>query len=615
VGSRLIKNIYRRIFILDDRNFWESSRHHYDPERDLILTYDFWLRHHILSLGGEAEYVDHIAESQSLSNFNFEMYRFFSKWHFDEEGKDIFTYKGIDFGCSFQIEIWNDITYTSRLVLNLREIKSLSYEQILIGSKDNRILDILFALSIKWQSPEILKKGNSLPYAFPIFQWNESRLRPSLWGMKSFLRVFLSRLLDGLCWVIDLYLIFHPPREYVLFFPYHPLRPVLAALKKNRRIRIVSEKYIMGRDVLKQRRIPMGPIRKRHEEKALEIIKQFNARKHATWFVEDVNVGSLLFVDILRKGFPQVPGILSRIDSIERYFQNKDLRLMITFSNLGIVNGLTAQYCRKRDIPLYLVINGLLMSSYLDEGKVATSINAYGESIKKEYFKDGAGVVCLGDPRMDDYASKTRRSPIDRKSPTIVIGTAGYRNIDLNSYVAYEFEFLNDVLMACHSVRSADLKLRIVIKVRPNGYFKQYQNFVREYFPDLLIKIVQDEPMMKILEQADLYISTYSQTLFEASCLGIPVIYFANHTEEGLHAPFDGKSGLVTAYNVKDLIEKISAFSACSPIFDDFLDKNLMEKFIGPLDGSATRRNLEFIYTNFLKQASVEERIKSHAIS
>jgi hypothetical protein len=260
-----------------------------------------------------------------------------------------------------------------------------------------------------------------------------------------------------------------------------------------------------------------------------------------------------------------------------------------------------AQYCRISGIPVYLVINGLLAASYLDEGKEATSINAYGESIKREYFKDAEGVVCLGDPRMDVYALKEPRIKIERNSPTIVVGAAGFNNLELNSFLAYEFEFLNDVLLACRSLLGDGAPSRIILKVRPNGYLRQYEEFAKEYFPDLPIRCVQDRPMMDVLGEADLYISTYSQTLFEASCLGIPVIYYANHTEEGLHEPFDGKSELVTARSVDELIEKIGAFVARSPTFDAFLDRNVMEKYIGPLDGGSTQRNLDYMHSRYLK--------------
>ena len=35
-------------------------------------------------------------------------FTFFKNWHFDEDGKDIFTYKNIPFGFSFRLGFWND---------------------------------------------------------------------------------------------------------------------------------------------------------------------------------------------------------------------------------------------------------------------------------------------------------------------------------------------------------------------------------------------------------------------------------------------------------------------------------------------------------------------------
>jgi spore coat polysaccharide biosynthesis predicted glycosyltransferase SpsG len=102
--------------------------------------------------------------------------------------------------------------------------------------------------------------------------------------------------------------------------------------------------------------------------------------------------------------------------------------------------------------------------------------------------------------------------------------------------------------------------------------------------------------MREVLLKAEFFISIYSQTLFEASCLGIPVLYYKKDTQVS-HPPFDGKSELVTAFCFDDLVAKMEMFYSNHSIYEPFMDKKVMEKYVGALDGKNTERNLDFIYS------------------
>ena len=60
--------------------------------------------------------------------------------------------------------------------------------------------------------------------------------------------------------------------------------------------------------------------------------------------------------------------------------------------------------------------------------------------------------------------------------------------------------------------------------------------------------------------------------------------------------PYDTRSELVTAMEPETLEHRIHDFYEGSAIFDAFLDKKVLEKYIGPLDGKNLERNIEFIY-------------------
>ncbi|PKP15801.1 MAG: hypothetical protein CVU07_08960, partial [Bacteroidetes bacterium HGW-Bacteroidetes-23] len=157
-----------------------------------------------------------------------------------------------------------------------------------------------------------------------------------------------------------------------------------------------------------------------------------------------------------------------------------------------------------------------------------------------------------------------------------------------------EFEFLNDVLEAICRLRSRGAGVRVVLKVRANGYKELYRRFCDEYFEGLVDSILDQVPMRAVLDETDFYVSIYSQTLFEASCLGIPCVYHKNDRQI-LDAPFDGRSELVTTHSADELEAAISDFMRGDDRYDAFLDRGVMEKYIGPLDGENLKRNLKFI--------------------
>jgi hypothetical protein len=275
---------------------------------------------------------------------------------------------------------------------------------------------------------------------------------------------------------------------------------------------------------------------------------------------------------------------------------NHPIRLEVLIANVGQVAMLVDSVAKARNIPSYLIINGMLGRYYMDESKYATIINSYSVSIKEHYFRGMANIVCLGDPRMDAYGQNASRPHvINRDDPTITIGAAGHTNIDLNSYLATEFEFLHDVLQALLIIKKQGIGLRIVIKLRPNNYRRKYEQFLQEYFPGMVDEIADNVPMSTVLEKTDLFITISSQTLFDASCLGIPSIFYKNVAEIITEPPFDGHSELVTVNNVGDLVKAIKDFRSGHERYDAFLDRTVMEKYIGPLDGGNLERNLNFI--------------------
>ncbi len=578
--------------------YWKTCPFEYNKSKDIVLSFDFAVVNMVKSIGGEAQYIDHMVSSQLLEAYNYATYDFLATWHCNAAGEDIFRYRGIDAGSAFRIEIINDIPYYVRMFVNVHELlKGVEYEAMYVGTDDDYLLDIIDCLGIamtKWSGNDRKKYPE---YWFPIFQLMNEKLHPTRPRYK--IKVLVLRILDI---IRDLFQRFRRPKEtdrHVYVHRYHPTERILSELKKTRDVRVVREDFNSFMDIFREVHLPVfassgGDF---YRSKADEILERFKKEKCVTFFVDDIDIADRLCEIIVRRITPLLPTSLRTIDAIIRFFTERRLSLMVTIASIGLTNRLMQNYCKTKNIPIYLIINGFLGNAFSDESRDATWINSYGPSIKKEYFKEQDNVVCLGDPRMDHYAiCRKKNLTTPSRKPVIGIGASAFTNADLNSYVAIEFEFLNDIMKACTILKDRGREMDLVIKMRPNGYIGQYRDFLDEYYPDMPVTLLNNIAMMEVYEKMDFLISIASQILFEASCLGIPVLYYKNDNQY-YDPPFDGKSELVTAFTVDDLAQKMEAFFKGDTMFDAFKDARVMEKYIGPLDGGNLRRNMDFIYS------------------
>lgn len=599
------RNSFRYVFIVESRDRWSTVQPDYDPAQDLVLTYDFALRRYVEDLGGTAHYVDHLCDQSLMQENNFLMYRFFRDWHFDANGNDIFRYREVDFGFSFRVEIWNDFTFYVRSRLCMEQLSGILFQVLYVDSSLDILMEVLGDMGVPFT---LLESSNFIAspknvYFFPIHRWmNERlrirRLRHVIRDILILVQGFSMSLLDRL---VDCFF----TRKRIFIQEYHPSRKLMFQLQRYPGIQVVQGHFSAHKGIKKffrDRPIPVFGKLQKYRDKAVQLVDAFRHRRTARLVLSNgIDVTESVYRAIERRIEEVLPKSLRSLDCVIRYINRHPIHLEILIANLGQLAMLVDSVSKSRGVPSYMIINGLLGNDYLDEAKYATVINAYSTSIRDNYFRGMDNIVCLGDPRMDAYANLPERL-INRTSPTITIGTSGFNNIDLNSYLAVEFEFLYEVLTAILNQCNKSRKFKIVLKVRANGYREQYRKFTEEYFPGLVDHIVDDVPMLTVLEKTDFFITIYSQTLFEASCMGIPVVYH-KCDREIMDTPFDGKSELVTTFDVPSLEEALVDFLTESDRFDAFLDKKNMEKYVGQLDGKNFERNMEFVL-NLLSQES-----------
>lgn len=595
---------YENIYIIDSLNWWDQIRNIYNPTSDLVLTYDFGLKQKIVELGGQSFYIDQLVDSETMQANNFLIYDFFRNWHYDASGNDIFVHNQIPFGFSFRLEFWNDFTFYVRIKICLSLLKRIQIKKLYVGSDNNTIASILDELKLSY-SLLLDKVQNDKPtYYFPIAQWMDEKLRAK--GIRGFLylaREIVNTIYGHFMPIVDK-LLLKKDKTPIFIQEYHPTKRIISELKKDSNLQVVLANFSRGTklfDHFSERLIPISGSLRKYNEKAAHLMHEFKYRKHAKLILsngEDISNSAYNIIE--KRIIACMARNLRAIDSATSFIDKNGIQLEILIANIGYMATIIDCVCKYKGIPSYLIINGLLLSAYEDESKHATVINSYSESIRDNYFRGMNNIVCLGDPRMDIYALQSTKRQINRDMPTVMIGAAAFSNVDLNSYVAVEFDFMYDILTAFKIVLEQGKKVEIIIKVRPNGYKAQYKNFVEEFFPDLSVQIVSDLPMKAVLDKSDFYISTYSQTIIEAACLGIPCIYYKKDNEM-MNPPFDKHSELVTVDSVKELVDAFFNFQTGHERYNAFLNKVVLEKYIGPLDGKNLERNINFIY-EFLKK-------------
>lgn len=600
-----LKSEYRNVFIVDSIQWWDDLNSSYDASLDLLLTYDLGLQKKIMALGGQAFYIDHLIDAETMQANNFLIYDFFRDWHLDAEGDDIFVHKSVPFGFSFRLEFWNDYTFYIRTRICLDLLKDLKIKAIFVGSENDFISSILDELNFSYSLLLQNVQNRQMTYYFPIAQWMDEKLRAN--GFRGFL--YWAREAVTACYgyvmpYIDK-LLGNKDKQAIFIQEYHPTKGLISELRKDPSVRVVLANFSRGSKIIDhffERLIPISGSRKKYIKEIAYLKEKFELKKCAKLVLADgQDITTSVYRIIEKRVFTRMSDTLRTLDSAIEYINHYPFKLEILIANIGHVVTLVDCVCKQKGIPSYLIINGMLLNAHQDESKYATVINCYSTSMKDNYFQGMRNIVCLGDSRMDVYSNSCKKV-INRIKPIVTIGASGFNSVDLNSYVAVEFEFMYDILSALSIIVSQGVEIDIVIKVRPNGYKKQYENFVKEYFPSLHVKIFSNIPMKKVIEKSDLYISIYSQTLFEASSLGIPCIYYKKD-DEIMYTPFDMQSELVTVDTVDSFVEAFFDFQSGHERYNSFLEKTVLEKYIGALDGKNLERNINFVYELLAQQA------------
>lgn len=600
------------IYIVDDLETWNQIEHDFHIDTDLVATFDFGLQNLISNFGGKSVFIDSICDVAFLQENNYVIRNFLREWTKSESQTDLFSHRDIDFGPALKIEIWSEIVYLIRIWLSVKELIKFPSNSIVVATQSQLLIDVLKHLNIDFRILPYGEASTSFFY-FPMHHWLKEKLsvvasKPQIFQMLLNLRdqtfFLLDRITDRLF-----------PRKLVFVHEYHPTYDLIKALLKDPLYNVcigdISRERGLFSTLLKDRPIPRTRTKSSHVQSAKQIYTKYLFGRRAVLTCSDGSNPTTLVNSIIENKVKLIlPEYIRDIESTLGYWAKRQVSIVVLISNIGKMSSIVHAIAKSRNVPTFLIINGLLEGQISDESRDATVINCYGESIREHYFSDAPNSICLGDPRMDDAVRSAELIHCNNITSSqfedeflISIGASGFNSIDLNSYSAVEFCFLYEVLSAVERtkiIKSSTIKINL--KIRPNGYRHQYEKFIAKYFPKLSISIFDKGPMASVFKGSKIYISTYSQTLFEASVFGIPVVYHQTDTE--IHdPPFDGSGKLVITKNIDQLAECIDKTVLDSTIFNGFISRTEMENYIGPLDGKCLERNLDFLKSMIATQS------------
>ena len=597
--NKFSKSAYRQILIVETFDQFKTIEAEYSFHFDLVLTFDFELRGYIQKIGGEALYIDNLNSQQENQQNNSILQIFIENWSQNKDSRDLFVYRGINFSKALRILFLSELFDLVRLHSSLYQLTFLEFESLILVEHSSKLAEVLLELKLSFSQIQVPISNRSKSFYFDDATYMDKSLRPR--GFVPFIFSHVFPHYFRLKFSIDRRSRIQRRKKAVYIHAYHPTEPLINAMQEIEGLYLVYPNFVRGnglRKLFNQSQIPYRKFKKLHDGQAIAMINNANSEYNQKLvLVSGLDLTKKAFELVTSKISETLPQCLSDLDVICDYQETMNFRLFVPVSSLGVRQILVESVLNSYSIPSFLILNGMMSSKVGDESKKSTYINCYSKGIKRDYFAGAKNALPLGDPRMDKYAhhsSKKFKSSVPG-TVTIGIGTSGFNSIDLNSYAAIEFEFLQDILKILES--RSNFITSVVLKTRSNNVRKQYEDFLLRFWNRSLNQIVisKDSNFSSFVASCELYISTYSQTLFEAAASGVAPIYYKKDTES-LFPPFDGSGALMTAPNpevletyLEEILTKKSSLNSIIPGLD------YIEEYVGQIDGQSVKRNLDFM--------------------
>ena len=282
--------------------------------------------------------------------------------------------------------------------------------------------------------------------------------------------------------------------------------------------------------------------------------------------------------------------IADSIDIYEDFINKKKVNGALLSSDMEWSRKMIVRLFQKHKIKNIALMNGWFGTKHMIEYKIVDKVLCFGDSYKDNYFRDRENVKSTG-ALIFDSACKSRnlvkpRYPIK----SILISTFTFGVDDINCHYNDSEKYLRDTVKVIKKYcKESNYKIDIALRTHPSDCPDFYSWYLKKLgISDIDIK--SNGAFQKIVSNYDLYIASYSTTLFEAAVIGIPVIFY-HPCNQILYPPFDGScSELIIASSPCDLEKKFIRVMNDRDYAYKFNDKEVLKPYVGEFDGKSTSR-------------------------
>jgi hypothetical protein len=332
-----INKNYNNIFILESHAFWFQFSEDFDFEKDIVLTFDFRLKMHLESLGGQVFYIDSLCGPDEMQKNNLLAEDFFKKWHYDKYGEDIFKELDVPFGFAFRIEIWSEYLHYVRLRANLNQLKKIKCKKFFLGENKDLLKNVLTDIGLNFYLAD-KKNTCTIPvYFFDIHKYMFNALHAK--SLRNIFKNIMIWTLSNIRFFLDIFV--NKGQKIIYAQIYHPTKPIISYLLKDPNLRVVTSSLVTEKGWKKfffQRLIPIRDRQTFFKKRANNLLTDFR-KKHCTQLIlnDGTDATDGVYIIIERQIKHRVAEALRILSSTIAYVERYPIHLQLMIANIGMV--------------------------------------------------------------------------------------------------------------------------------------------------------------------------------------------------------------------------------------------------------------------------------------
>jgi hypothetical protein len=293
-----------------------------------------------------------------------------------------------------------------------------------------------------------------------------------------------------------------------------------------------------------------------------------------------------------------IPGLLIYAGQVKQGTKRANIKTILMRDCLDEKYRTVVAVCKQEKIKTVFVDHGIIGHSHAQRvadqsspDEAVTTIASYNP------YHFQSKLLVLGNPSMDPYPAQKRKKVTSIKKVLFL-------NFEDNFYArldrfSYQEKFYEEVFTGFKDLLSEGIE----IYFRPHSSDKDYYEYLFKFFgvdPSKIMYATKGS-FTDLIYEMDLLVTNISTCFFEAQAAGVPAIFMEpNFNKQAVLPPYDGVDGeeVLRMSTRLELVKLILSNRKDPQYLNNFLDKFLNKyapKYMGPLDGMASNRIMEYV--------------------